>query len=320
MQGDAELLASIFGGDPADNGPDPESEVQEPEPEVTESEDEVTEEPETEDIEGSQETEDQEQPTEDPQEEPEPERLYAGKYKTVEELDKAILSTVTGKNFTSIEEKEQFYRQAEKGFHNERQETSAIKRELDELRMMVTAKPLEQPRQPSREEIEAKREELRRRLQYEPETVIEEMAEERAMQIVDSRLSQVLGPVLPSIQKQAQSDYLNQQVQQYWRQHPDREQYKDAMSEVISNNPEIIRSPDWIDQAYLRAKIASLESKLLTPPVKPAKKVDPGKKKAAAVTVSSGAKSGTSESKTEDEKLREHIFGNSTKGKLVFDD
>lgn len=309
MQGDAELLASIFGGDPADNGPDPESEVQEPEVEISgagDNEEDPANELDPEDIEGSQETEGP-GPTDDQQEEPAP-RLYAGKYKTVEDMEKAYL-------------------ESQKDFHADRQDKAAMRRELDELRMMLTTRPPEQPKQPTREEIEAKREELRRRLQYEPEAVIEEMAaaraaeaEQRALQKFEAQISNLLGPVLPSIQRQAQSDQLNQQVQQYWRDHPDREEYKDAMSEVITNNPEIIRSPDWIDQAYLRAKIASLESKINTTTTKPAKKVDPGKKKAAAVTVSSGAKSGPSDAKTEDELLRDHIFGTSTSGKLVFDD
>ena len=46
---------------------------------------------------------------------------------------------------------------------------------------------------------------------YEPEKVIEEMAEERAKSIVDAKLKEVLDPVLPSIQNMARADQINKQ-------------------------------------------------------------------------------------------------------------
>lgn len=296
---DADMLASIF-GDPA--GGDPHPEMEATETEVPESEDEGTEGTETETpeaIEGSHETEEpaEEQPAQNPEEA----RLFAGKYKTVEELERA-------------------YQEAQKDFHAGRQEQGAIKREIDELRMMLVSTRQPEPQQPTREQIEAKREELRRRLQYEPEAVIDEMAEQKAIRIVEDRLNQVLGPVMPSIQRQAHSDQLGQQVQQYWRQYPEREEYKDAMADIISNNPDIMKQPDWINQAYLRAKIASLEAKINTPAAPPTKKVSTGQKKAAAVAVSTGAKGAAPEKKTDDEMVREHIFGASAGKRLVFDD
>lgn len=317
-QSDAELAASIF-GEQADESQHPESEA-----EVTPAEEVTEEETPAEEI-AEEETPSESETTE---EKPAEERLFAGKYKTVEELDKAILTAFAGgKKDLSLEEKEELYRQAQKDFHAGQQERAAIEREkglrkeLEEIRTLLVAKPPEPQRQQSPQEQAQNAEVLRQRLMYEPEKVIEEMAEARARNIVDTKLSEVLGPVLPSIQRQARADQINQQVQQYWADHPDHEPYKEAMAEIITHNPQLMRDPNWIGQTYLMAKIADLETKLNNPG-KPAKKmVDPAQKKAAAVSASAGVKAAAvGEKKSDEDLLKDKLFGSAQEGRAMFDD
>ena len=313
---DAELAASIF-GDQADDGQDPGSEA-----EVTPAEGVIEEEPVVEE-------EPKEELEEEPAEEkPAEERLFAGKYKTVEELDKAILTAFAGgKKDLSLEEKEELYRQAQKDFHAGQQERAAIEREkglrkeLEEIRTLLVAKPPEPQRQPSPQEQAQKTENLRQRLMYEPEKVIEEMAEERAKNIVDAKLKEVLDPVLPSIQNMARADQINKQVQQYWVEHPEHQEYADQMAEIITKNPQLMRDPNWIGQTYLMAKIADLETRL-NAPAKPVKKtVDPAQKKAAAVSASAGVKAAPGgEKKSDEDLLKDKLFGSAQEGRAMFDD
>lgn len=289
---DAELAASIF-GEQADDSQHPESEA--------------IEKPATEEETGA-EGEEKPADTEEPEEtgnEPEPEqpaeeRLFAGKYKTVEDMEKAYL-------------------ESQKDFHAGRQEQGALRRELEELKTLLITKPQKQPKQPTPQEQAQEAEILRQRLTYEPEKVIEEMAEQRARNIVDAKLNEVLGPVLPSIQRQARADQINQQVQQYWSDHPDHEPYREAMAEIITYNPQLMKDSNWIGQTYLMAKIADLETKLNAGPVKPTKKVDPAQKKAAAVSASAGAKAAVTEKKSDEDTLKDALFGPSNEKRGVFD-
>lgn len=288
-QSDADLAASIF-GEQADESQHPESEA-----EVTPAEEVVEEEPIVEE-------EPKEELEEEPAEEkPAEERLFAGKYKTVEDMEKAYL-------------------ESQKNFHAGRQEQGALKREIEEIKSLLVAKPQEQPKQPTPQEQAQNAEVLRQRLMYEPEKVIEEMAEERARNIVDTKLSEVLGPVLPSIQRQARADQISQQVQQYWADHPDHEPYKEAMAEIITQNPQLMRDPNWIGQTYLMAKIADLETKLNNPGKPAQKKVDPAQKKAAAVSASAGVKAAAvGEKKSDEDLLKDKLFGSAQEGRAMFD-
>ena len=287
-QSDAELAASIFGGQ-ADEGQHPESEA-----EVTPAEEVIEEEPIVEE-------EPKEELEEEPAEEkPAEERLFAGKYKTVEDMEKAYL-------------------ESQKNFHADRQEKGALKRELEEIKTLLVAKP-EPQRQPTPHEQAQNAEILRQRLMYEPEKVIAEMAEERAQNIVNEKLREVLDPVMPSIQNMARADQINKQVQQYWVDHPEHKEYADQMAEIITQNPELMRNPNWIGQTYLMAKIADLETRL-NAPAKPAKKtVDPAQKKAAAVSASAGVKGSAVEGKKSDEDLlKDKLFGSAQEGRAMFD-
>jgi protein tyrosine phosphatase (PTP) superfamily phosphohydrolase (DUF442 family) len=288
-QSDADLAASIF-GEQADESQHPESEA-----EVTPAEEVVEEEPIVEE-------EPKEELEEEPAEEkPAEERLFAGKYKTVEDMEKAYL-------------------ESQKNFHAGRQEQGALKREIEEIKSLLVAKPQEQPKQPTPQEQAQNAEVLRQRLMYEPEKVIEEMAEARARNIVDTKLSEVLGPVLPSIQRQARADQISQQVQQYWADHPDHEPYKEAMAEIITQNPQLMRDPNWIGQTYLMAKIADLETKLNNPGKPAQKKVDPAQKKAAAVSASAGVKAAAvGEKKSDEDLLKDKLFGSAQEGRAMFD-
>ena len=58
----------------------------------------------------------------DPVEPGEPERLFAGKYKTVEDMENAYL-------------------ESQKNFHADRQEKGALKREIEEIKTLLVAKP-----------------------------------------------------------------------------------------------------------------------------------------------------------------------------------
>ena len=287
---DAELAASIFGGQ-ADEGQDPVSEA-----EVTPAEGVIEEEPVAEE-------EPKEELEEEPAEgKPAEERLFAGKYKTVEDMENAYL-------------------ESQKNFHADRQEKGALKRELEEIKTLLVAKPPEPQRQPTPQEQAQKTENLRQRLMYEPEKVIEEMAEERAKNIVDAKLKEVLDPVLPSIQNMARADQINKQVQQYWVEHPEHQEYADQMAEIITKNPQLMRDPNWIGQTYLMAKIADLETRL-NAPAKPVKKtVDPAQKKAAAVSASAGVKAATGgEKKSDEDLLKDKLFGSAQEGRAMFDD
>ncbi|TYO95133.1 hypothetical protein [Desulfallas thermosapovorans] len=222
-------------------------------------------------------------PPEEPEQDPEPEKLYAGKYKTVEELEAA-------------------YKEAERGFHNDRQEKAELKRQLDELKAMLTPKPKEQ-------DPKEYREKLIERLMEAPDEVVTELAE----QIADRKLQERLGPVMPVIQQQI----VNNQVQQFMSAVPDAVEYANDMAAILQAKPDLINQPGWLEKAYMQAKIARLEAK-----VSKATGDDKAAQAAAAKQAAAMPKGGKGEPpkpETEEEKMRKAIFGDFNGKRKMFD-
>ncbi len=281
MPSDDELRAGIFGGDtgdkaaPEDNKPDPAAPEKDPDTPDGGGDGGTGG--------GGGEGGDGKNP------EQQPEKLFAGKYKTVEELESA-------------------YKEAEKGFHGDRQERAELKRQLDELKEALA------PKKPEQDPKEY-RQKLVERLYEEPDTVINELAN----QIADKKMQQALGPVMPIIQQVI----TNNQVQQFMDAVPDAKQYATDMAAIVKANPDLMKRKDWIEKAYLQAKVARLEEKLSgkatgdNPKDNDPKDNDPQKaadtKRAAAMP--KGGKGDPPPQETDDDKMRKSIFGSPGGGK-----
>lgn len=207
------------------------------------------------------------------------EKLLAGKYKTVEELEAA-------------------YKEAEKNFHLDRQDRAELRRQLDELKAALA---------PKKPEVDPKerRQKLIDRLYEEPEKVIEEVAEE----IADKKIQERYGHIDPIIQQTK----INNEVQQFMGAVKDAHEYENDMAAIIKANPNIMKRQDWLERAYLLAKTARLEAKLAGKDTgdDAAKAADA--KKAAAMP--RGGKGDPNIPATEDEKLKKGIFGDPGGGK-----
>ena len=265
MPTDTEMVKSIFGdtGNPApDDNNEPEPKAPENDPDTPED---------------GGEGEGKKQP------ETPAEKLLAGKYKTVEELEAA-------------------YKELERGFHGDRQERAELRRQLEELKAAMA---------PKKPEVDPKeyRQQLVERLYSEPDAVIAELAD----QIADKKLQQALGPVMPVIQQQI----LNSQVQNFMATVPDAQEYAGDMAFLVQSDPNLAGQPNWLEKAYLMAKVARLEAKLSGKDAgeKAAKAADV--KKAAAMP--KGGKAEPPVPETEEEKLVKNIFGTQEGKRKMFD-
>ena len=197
-----------------------------------------------------------------------PERLYAGKYKTVEEMEQA-------------------YIEAQKDFHGDRQERAELRKQLDELKAALT------PRKPEADP-KAARDKLIERLYEEPDAVIVELAEK----VADRKVQERFGDIEPDIQQVR----INNHVQQFMNSTPDAHEYEQDMAVIIQANPDMMKSKDWLEKAYLQAKVLQLEEKLAGGGKKTA-----DEKKAAQMPA--GGKGEPPARQTDDDKLRGQLFG-----------
>lgn len=252
-----ELVNSIFGGDTGGAAP----EENDDNPETSETQEAPENHPDTSKGEGEGDKE--------------PEKLFAGKYKTVEELEAA-------------------YKEAEKNFHGSRQELAELRREFELIKQMMTPKKQEPEQDPKQY-----REQILERLYEEPDTVIAELAE----QIADRKLQEHLGPVMPIIQQQI----INSQVQQFMSSVPDAAEYAGDMAAIIQTNPELVNQSGWLEKAYLQAKVARLEARLGKNAAEEKAAQAAAAKQAAAMP--KGGKGEPTEPKTREEKLVDAIFG-----------
>jgi hypothetical protein len=202
-----------------------------------------------------------------------PEKLLAGKYRTVEELEAA-------------------YKEAERNFHGSRQELAELRREFEALKQLLA------PKQPE-PDLKQYREKLLERLYEEPDAVIAELAE----RIADRKLQEHLGPIMPVIQQQI----INNQVQQFMSAVPDAAEYAGDMATIIQANPELVNQPGWLEKAYLQAKVARLEAKLGKNAAGEKAAQAAAAKQAAAMP--KGGKGEPPAPKTQEEKLVDAIFG-----------
>ena len=214
------------------------------------------------------------------EEEPEAqEKLFAGKYKTVEELEAA-------------------YKEAEKSFHGDRQERAELRRQMEDLKTALA------PKKPN-VDPEQYRQQLVERLYSEPDVVIAELAD----QIADRKLQQALGPVMPVIQRQI----MDSQVNDFMSTVPDAREYADDMAAIVQADPNLTTQPNWLEKAYLIAKVSRLEDRVSGKATgdKTAKTTDA--KKAAAMP--KGGKGEPPVPETEEEKVKKNIFGDYGGGK-----
>ncbi len=198
-------------------------------------------------------------------------RLFAGKYKTVEEMEQA-------------------YIEAQRSFHLDRQEKAELRRQLEEIKQAIHPK--------SEPDMEKYREKLIERLYNEPDTVITELAD----QIADRKVRQALGPVMPAIQQQI----MNSKVQHFMTNTPDAAEYANDMAVLVQANPDIVKKEDWIERAYYQAKLARMEAKLSGKENRERKERVTASKQAAQMP--DGGKGDPAPEKTKEEKVLENIF------------
>jgi len=266
----ADLVKNIFGdtGNPAPNiNNEPAPKAPEKDPPDTPPEDGKKDEPE------------QKKP-----EDKEPERLLAGKYKTVEELEKA-------------------YQESQKDFHLDRQDKAELKKELENIKKVL------EPKKPE-EDPDKRREKILQRLVEEPEAVIMELADK----IADKKVQERLGPIAPVVQQMV----VNNQVQAFMSAVPDANEYAEDMAKIIEARPEITKKKDWMENVYLAAKTARLEARLAGKDTGKDKAAE-DQKKAAAAAILKGTKGEPPAQETPEEKLKKGIFGEAGGQAKMFD-
>lgn len=226
-------------------------------------------------------------------------KLYAGRFKSAEELEQA-------------------YRSLE-GFGTQKaQEAAALRRQLDDLQAKVapdlTKKQQEDLRKEMAEAVEAAA------VDNNPDKLvelIERISDKKAAEKIEAQLGRImptLTPVLIGEQIKAEAD-------QFFADFPEAIPYEQQMAAVVKQSPQIMfdaqgnRRPDWPSRALnkvltMQAQAASQGRAAVN------QQIDAQKQVAGAAR---GGVRQAQDTRTQDEKIIDSIFGTSNEGRKIFD-
>lgn len=163
-------------------------------------------------------------------------KLFAGKYKTVEELEKA-------------------YQEAQKWGTKSAQEVAALKRELEDLRRQVAPDMTKRQQDEWRKQVQAA---INAAVVDEDPTALMALIGQIADQVAEQKLAQKYQDIAPIIQQQK----FQQEIDAFLAENPEAAEHLDDMVELVQQNPELVTKPGWLYRAYgkvLTQKFAAKE-------------------------------------------------------------
>lgn len=215
----------------------------------------------------------------------EPEKLLAGKFKTVEEMERA-------------------YEEAQRWGTRNAQEAAQIRRELEQLRQSVA--PDQTRKQQEEWDAYAKQVIAEAVVNENPAPLmqmIDYMVEQRTEQKLWQRDS-ALAPVYEQQRFQAE-------VNAFLTDNPEAGEYIDDMAMLIKADPELVTMSNWLPRVYGKVLNQKLKGSA-------ASKTKTEAAKAAASMPESGPRS-TQDPEGGDDKLRRNIFGDMSQKRKMWD-
>lgn len=223
------------------------------------------------------------------------EKLYAGKFKTPEELERA-------------------YEEAQRWGTQRSQEAAALKRELEELRK--TAAPDMTKKQ--QEEFDAYvKKAINAAVVDEDPSLLLQLIDQLAEHKTDQKIRQIM----PIIEPIAQKNAFQTQVDEFFREHPEALELAGEMTAIVQQDPAIMLDnkgnvrPDWPYRVYMKA--ARGKSGATQKAAAEAKEKAEGMKAAAAAPGTSAR--GSQPPEKEEDKIKQSIFGDMSQKRKMFD-
>lgn len=215
-----------------------------------------------------------------------------------EDKEAEILRKYGLEKFKTIEDALKSYKELEKKLGQDAEEKASLRREIEEIRQLL--QPKEKEEEPDAEKwIES----------------FMERGPAAVKEIVETVLAEQLAP----IQEYLTREYYQREAEKFAAEHPDIEEYREDMKQILEEYPEIASHPKVYEIAYHIAKARKLEEKL--PKIAENAKEE-GKKiafeKAAARLPGSSTRRAEKE-KNPEELIREAVFGNMNQTRGVFD-
>ena len=217
-------------------------------------------------------------------------KLLAGKYKTVEELERA-------------------YSESQKWGTKSAQDAASLRRELEEMRKVLapqqTAKQQEEWKKRAQDAVN------RAVVDEDPEALFRLIAG-MAGEIAERKLQQ-RDTDLEAVKAQAK---FQRQVDAFLAENPEAAGHVGDMVKLLEAEPELVTRPNWLDRAYTR--VLSRKMGLTARARAEADARTQAEKQAAGMP--GGAARKTQETESEADKIKKGIFGDPARKRGIFDD
>jgi hypothetical protein len=215
-----------------------------------------------------------------------PEKLWAGKFKSPEEMEKA-------------------YEEAQRWGTQRSQEVANIRRELEELRKSVAP---DMSKQKQKEWDDHVKQAIQQAVVDDNPALLVQLIDYMIDQRTEAKLQARDAELAPLREQQR----FQAEVNQFVADNPEASEYLDEITKLIQAQPDVVTRPNWLGRAY--GKVLNQRLKAGT-----ANAAKTQAEKLAAGVPGSGAR-GRTDTKTEDEKVLDSIFGDLSQKRKIFDD
>ncbi len=222
-----------------------------------------------------------------------PKKLYAGKFKSEEELEKAYL-------------------EGQKFWTQKAQEAAALRRELEELRK--TAAP-DMTRKQQEEFQNFVKKAVNAAVVDEDPTLLLQLID----QLTEAKTEQKIRQIMPMIEPIARQNILEQHVQEFFAENPEAKELEAEMAKLVQAEPDLVYDakgnvrPNWPYRVY--ARLLKQQS-VVARKVNAEAAAQAAAAKAAAAAPGSTARPGQPQPESEEEKLKKAIFGDGGKRRM----
>ena len=226
----------------------------------------------------------EEQQQEPLQQQQQQERLLAGKYKSVEDLEKA-------------------YQEAQKWGTQSAQQVASLRRELEDLRNQVAPAMTQKQEQQWKKQVQAA---INAAVMDEDPTALMMLIGQVADRVAEQKLAQRYQDVAPLVQQRK----FQQEINDFLEENPDAVEHMDGIAKLIQQDPGLVSKPGWLYRAYGKVLSQKFNAKEQHQ-VSTAAQIE-AQKKAASMPSSISRKK--QEKKDPEQELLDQIFGTSQKG------
>jgi len=217
-------------------------------------------------------------------EEEEESKLLAGKYKTVEELEKA-------------------YQEVQKWGTKSAQEVAALRRELEDLQRQVDPDITQRQQQQWQKQVQAA---INAAVVDEDPGMLMALIGQVADQVAEQKLAQRYQDVAPIVQQRK----FQREIDGFLAENPEAAEHMDDIAKLVQQDPEMVTKPGWLYRAYGKVLTQKFNAKAKSEKEAAAK--TKAEKEAAAMP---GAKSRQKQGKKDpEEELLDNIFITSESG------